>query len=72
MKDNLSIDGISISSAASIGIALAEPGDCIERVLENADAAMYAAKQQGRGRFAVYHEQMRQIQADTSHPAVSP
>jgi diguanylate cyclase (GGDEF)-like protein len=44
---------------ASIGIALAEPEDTPDTLIENADLAMYAAKQQGRGRFASYCRSLR-------------
>ncbi|MCS5700460.1 bifunctional diguanylate cyclase/phosphodiesterase [Cyanobium sp. FGCU-52] len=44
---------------ASIGIALAEPEDTPDTLIENADLAMYAAKQQGRGRFASYRRSLR-------------
>lgn len=47
-------------SAASIGIALAEPSDTPESLLDNADLAMYAAKEQGRGRFTLYCSSMRE------------
>jgi diguanylate cyclase (GGDEF)-like protein len=52
--------GITFNSAASVGIALAAPGDTPETLLDNADLAMYAAKQQGRGRFARYQPGMRE------------
>lgn len=45
---------------ASIGIAVAEPGQASETLLENAVMAMYAAKQSGSGRFVVYEPRMRQ------------
>jgi diguanylate cyclase (GGDEF)-like protein len=51
--------GIGFGMSASIGIALAEAGDTPETLVDNADMAMYAAKQQGRNRFARYHAGMR-------------
>lgn len=45
---------------ASIGIAVADPGQTAETLLENADMAMYAAKQRGAGRFVFYEPGMRQ------------
>jgi EAL domain-containing protein (putative c-di-GMP-specific phosphodiesterase class I) len=40
---------------ASIGIALAEPGVSAGTLLAQADAAMYQAKSEGKGRHAVFH-----------------
>jgi diguanylate cyclase (GGDEF)-like protein/PAS domain S-box-containing protein len=44
---------------ASIGIALAGPHDTPEDLLRDADAAMYRAKDSGRGRVEVFDEAMR-------------
>ena len=52
--------GINFSTGASIGIALAEANDTPETLVDNADMAMYAAKQQGRGRLARYQRSMRE------------
>jgi diguanylate cyclase (GGDEF)-like protein/PAS domain S-box-containing protein len=49
----------SISVGGSIGIALtAERGTAAEELLTQADAAMYAAKADGKGRHAVYDPRM--------------
>jgi diguanylate cyclase (GGDEF)-like protein len=40
---------------ASIGIALAEPGVNADALLAQADAAMYQAKSEGKGRQVVFH-----------------
>jgi diguanylate cyclase (GGDEF)-like protein/PAS domain S-box-containing protein len=45
--------------SASIGIALAGPGDTPETLLRDADAAMYQAKAGGKGRFELFDEEMR-------------
>jgi diguanylate cyclase (GGDEF)-like protein len=46
--------------AASIGIALAAPGnDSVELLLRDADAAMYQAKEHGRGRAELYDEALQ-------------
>lgn len=51
--------GMVFASAASVGIAIAEAGDTPDDLIDNADMAMYAAKQQGRGRIVVYARRMR-------------
>ena len=45
---------------ASVGIAVAGPGETTETLLRNADLAMYQAKLRGRGRHAVYEPGMHQ------------
>jgi diguanylate cyclase (GGDEF)-like protein/PAS domain S-box-containing protein len=46
--------------SASIGIALSKsPGDAPEALVRDADAAMYKAKQDGRGRHEVFDESLR-------------
>ena len=45
---------------ASIGIAVAELGADAEDVVANADVAMYAAKENGRARFEVFGEAVRE------------
>ena len=52
--------GRGVRHSASVGIAFAEPGDDAERLIENADLAMYAAKDRGRGRFSCYRAELRQ------------
>ena len=53
------VDGFALNIGASIGIALhPDDGRTAERLLRSADAAMYAAKAAGRGRYAVYRADM--------------
>ena len=40
--------GVALDIEASIGIAVAEPGDDVETVLRHADVAMYEAKAEHR------------------------
>jgi diguanylate cyclase (GGDEF)-like protein len=47
--------------AASIGIAFATPDDGVEEMLRNADVAMYSAKAQGKGRYAVFMAEMPDV-----------
>ncbi|MEB3333032.1 MAG: bifunctional diguanylate cyclase/phosphodiesterase [Synechococcaceae cyanobacterium] len=57
----LSVSGRLISHAASIGIAFADPQDSAESLIENADMAMYRAKEKGRGCFFSYDSALRQM-----------
>ncbi|MBM2854689.1 MAG: hypothetical protein HW417_1617 [Steroidobacteraceae bacterium] len=47
--------------AASIGIAFATPDDGVEELLRNADVAMYSAKAQGKGRYAIFVAEMPDV-----------
>jgi diguanylate cyclase (GGDEF)-like protein len=50
------IDGLALSISTSIGVALApDDGDNAHDLLKHADAALYAAKNAGRGRY-LFHE----------------
>jgi diguanylate cyclase (GGDEF)-like protein len=52
--------GQTVMTAASIGIAVfPEHGQNASDLLKNADIAMYAAKESGRGRYAVFESTMR-------------
>ncbi|MFM8507147.1 MAG: putative bifunctional diguanylate cyclase/phosphodiesterase [Actinomycetota bacterium] len=61
------IQGVEVTSGASVGIAIAtqallaeqSPTDAALTLLVNADTAMYRAKQRGKGRCEVYSEAMR-------------
>jgi diguanylate cyclase (GGDEF)-like protein len=50
----LVVDGYRLLVRASIGIAMARPGDGPGTLLRNADIAMYAAKERGKGGFVRY------------------
>ncbi|HEX5831132.1 MAG TPA: PAS domain S-box protein [Gemmatimonadaceae bacterium] len=49
-----SVAGREIVTGASIGVAIAEPGETPDEVLRNADVAMYVAKARGRGKFQMF------------------
>ncbi|MFI5907957.1 putative bifunctional diguanylate cyclase/phosphodiesterase [Dactylosporangium sp. NPDC051541] len=49
---------------ASIGIATAHTGTPLDRLLRDADVAMYAAKQRGKANWVRYHDGMEQPVAD--------
>jgi diguanylate cyclase (GGDEF)-like protein len=52
------IDDHTLVVRASIGLAPAAPGDDLEGLLRNADIAMYAAKEGGKGAFERYAPDM--------------
>ncbi len=55
MQAPITIDGLEISTHASLGIAVAKgPSVGVDELLRNADVAMYRAKGRGKGRFEVY------------------
>lgn len=55
IKEPFSLNGVEISLGASLGVAMfpCEVGDT-ETLMKSADAAMYAAKQDGKNRFMFY------------------
>ncbi len=54
------LDGRQVFTSASIGIALSVTGyEIPERVLQDADTAMYRAKRLGPARYEVFDEEMR-------------
>jgi diguanylate cyclase (GGDEF)-like protein len=53
-----SIEGKKVSTRASIGIAFAEHNEDPDQLLRNADAAMYAAKRNGKGGYQVFQSSM--------------
>ncbi|MBN9335402.1 diguanylate cyclase [Devosia sp.] len=53
------VPGRSIVVSLSIGACLAERGDRLEVATDMADAALYTAKQAGRGRVVVFEKDMR-------------
>ena len=54
------IDGHELEPTVSAGLAMAEPGLTAESLIRNADMAMYAAKQAGRNRVAIFDASMRE------------
>ncbi len=61
----IDIDGTILRATCSFGVAVAEPGAKIDDVLRRADAALYAAKRDGRNRVSVH-------EAETPAPDFSP
>lgn len=60
MKEPFELNGQQHFSGASIGIATSQgPDDSVDRLLRDADAAMYEAKSMGRGRYVIFDEAIR-------------
>ena len=57
-KQPFDLDGQQVRVGASIGVALADRVSNAERLLRNADAAMYAAKSRGKGHAEVFAPEM--------------
>jgi diguanylate cyclase (GGDEF)-like protein len=55
-----SVGGDEVRLSASVGVALSAGGRSTDELLRNADAAMYRAKAQGKGRHDVYDEDVRE------------
>ncbi|HWT25105.1 MAG TPA: EAL domain-containing protein [Solirubrobacteraceae bacterium] len=54
----IALDGHEFTTTPSIGIAFATPGAGADELLRDADAAMYLAKAQGKGRYAIFQPAM--------------
>ncbi|MGF9566410.1 EAL domain-containing protein [Neorhizobium sp. BT27B] len=75
MEEEIEVDGRSIRVGLSIGIAMfPQDGDDAVTLLANADAALYRAKAEGRGRFCAFNSGMdrrmhdrRVLQQDLRH-----
>ena len=68
------IDGREVETSASVGVALAVPGQGADELLRNADLAMYIAKKDGRGRAMLFEPAMHaaattraELQRDLTH-----
>jgi diguanylate cyclase (GGDEF)-like protein/PAS domain S-box-containing protein len=55
----LTVESTEVFAAMSIGIAFANADTEPESMIRDADAAMYLAKERGRGRYEIYDERMR-------------
>lgn len=58
LRDPIGIGGLAVNTSASIGIAVAEPGDTVDVVLRNADTAMFIAKKAGKSSYARFEPWM--------------
>jgi len=61
LEPPLNVAGRELRVSASIGIAIADPGcESADRILHDADVALYRAKSTGRNRFVLYDDAMHQ------------
>lgn len=58
LRKPIRIQGQSVSLHGSVGFAVGQPGDTVETLMHNADAAMYAAKRNGKDDYAVFEPEM--------------
>jgi diguanylate cyclase (GGDEF)-like protein len=58
LRTPVPIDGATVSVSASIGVAAADSADDVESLLHDADLAMYAAKNGGKGAWLRYEPGM--------------
>jgi diguanylate cyclase (GGDEF)-like protein/PAS domain S-box-containing protein len=54
MREALMVDGIDLSRSFSIGVAMVRPDSTPDRVLRDADAALYEAQESGRDRIVTH------------------
>lgn len=59
VKAPVVVHGRTLTPSVSIGIAVGLPGSEASTLLAHADAALYRAKERGRGGWAVYDDQLR-------------
>ncbi len=61
LQDPIEIGDWSLTTTASIGIAMVpQDGDDFDALLQRADTAMYRAKEQGRGSYAFFRQEMNE------------
>jgi diguanylate cyclase (GGDEF)-like protein len=61
LKPQCRLSGAEYTASASIGIALADGSHAsTETIMRDADAAMYRAKERGRGRYELFDERLRE------------
>jgi len=64
LEEPVSVGEASAPMSASVGLALAAPGDTVQDVIRNADQAMYRAKSAGGSSFVRYSDEMRAENAE--------
>ena len=60
LSEPVELDDERVHVGASLGVALAGPDTAAEELILQADAAMYRAKEGGRGRLEIFNTEMRE------------
>ena len=60
LTKSYSVAGTEVFASASIGVSIGQDGDSTEELLSDADAAMYLAKEKGRGRVELFRPVLRE------------
>jgi diguanylate cyclase (GGDEF)-like protein/PAS domain S-box-containing protein len=78
MAEPLTVAGSDVGVQGSIGIALGSEDQTASEIMRSADLAMYQAKGEGKGRYALYEPSMHELvlerlelKADLRHAVVS-
>ena len=58
LRKPVRVQGQVLNLHASVGFAVVQPGDTVEALMRNADAAMYAAKRNGKDDYALFEPEM--------------
>jgi diguanylate cyclase (GGDEF)-like protein len=58
LAEPVTIAGVSMDTGASVGLALAQTPEEVDSLLRRADAALYTAKEEGKGRWRQYEAGM--------------
>ncbi len=58
LRKPIRVHGQDLTLHASVGFAVVQPGDTVEALMRNADAAMYAAKRNGKDDYALFEPEM--------------
>jgi diguanylate cyclase (GGDEF)-like protein len=59
LRKPVRVQGQVLTLHASVGFAVVQPGDTVEALMRNADAAMYAAKRNGKDDYALFEPEMQ-------------
>ncbi|MCC7078160.1 MAG: EAL domain-containing protein [Acidimicrobiia bacterium] len=64
----LRLEDVDVTASASIGVvSCTDPDAAAEEILQDADMAMYEAKQHGRGQWVVFDDRLRRRAMDRLH-----
>jgi len=59
LRKPIQVQGHFLTLNVSIGLAVVQPGDTVQTLMGNADAAMYAAKRNGKDDYALFEPEMQ-------------